>query len=239
MQSNKHHTLSGSIHNKYEIRYDGDDSVGVFSDLKMKWGIAGLDEPAPDLAVVPNLKNPEKHRGTFKVPEEGTKPMFIVEVTSPHYPYDKDKVPLYEQVGVQEYIIVDPHWGSDDELEFFGYHLVNDSYQPMQKDSQGRLYSATTDTYISFETDEGDEIITHIIDGSTGEELFDSKESHRGRLAEKERADSEKERADSEAAQRQAAEERAKKAEEEIAAMLAEIERLKTATKEDDSKDKK
>jgi len=203
MQSDKHYVLASSVHNIYDNRYDNDDSVGVFSDLKMLWGIPGIQEPAPDVAIVPNLKNPHKHRKSFDVTEEGTRPILVVEVTSPNYPFDKNKVPIYEQVEIQEYIIIDPHWGKDDEdLEFFGYHLVSGQYQPMIKDDEERLYSATTDTYLFFEIGEGDEVNTYITDGITGERLLDNRGSHRARLVAEERAETE-------AAERQAAEERA------------------------------
>jgi len=130
------------------------------------------------------LKEPKKARSTFNVLEEKTRPCLIIEVSSPRYPVEDKKIPIYEQAGVQEYIIVDAHWGnSKKELEFKGYKRVNGLYQPMVKDAQGRLYSEATDTYLFFETEEG-KVLSYITDGTTGEQMLDNRGSHRARLIE-------------------------------------------------------
>ena len=230
VQGDKHYSLADSIHDSYENRYDNDENVTVFSDLKMIWGIPGLDQPAPDVSIVPNVKNLGKHRRSFKVLEEGTRPTLVVEVTSPRYPFDEAKIPTYEQAGVEEYIIVDPHWGdAKNELEFSGYRMVQGSYQPMVKDDQGRLYSHATDTYLYFEPGEVDEVTSYITDGTTGERMLDSKGSHRARLAEikerqaaEERARQATEQAEAEASERRLAEERAKEAAKQVEAEASE-----------------
>ena len=50
--------------------YAKDPTMGVFGDLIMDWGIPGLEGPAPDIAIIPNVKQKEADRGTFKVAQE-------------------------------------------------------------------------------------------------------------------------------------------------------------------------
>jgi len=57
VQNSEHQDYNAEIYIKLKNHYKNDPTVRVFSDLKMMWGIEGLKEPAPDIAVIPNLKN--------------------------------------------------------------------------------------------------------------------------------------------------------------------------------------
>jgi len=229
MQSNKHYLLVESIFARFDKRYMNDDRIGVYSDLKFDWGIPGLSQPAPDLAIVPNLRNADKYHSRFKIVQEETRPCLVVEVASPNYPFDDTtKVDIYARAGVQEYIIVNPHFEEDQPFELIGYRLVQGTYEPIAPDEAGRLYSATTNVWFGLDEDERDLVIE---DGDTGEPLLDNREEREARLrAEKQaeaelqraetefrRAESEAQRAESEAQARRAAEQRAGEAEAELA----------------------
>lgn len=95
---------------------DTKESTSIMSDFKMLWGIPGLSEPAPDLAVIPNVTTKEVYHSSFNVMAEGTRPCLVVEVVSPKYAGDETtKVDVYEQAGIQEYIIYDPCFEDEDE----------------------------------------------------------------------------------------------------------------------------
>ncbi|MEM7538793.1 MAG: Uma2 family endonuclease [Chloroflexota bacterium] len=183
VQGHKHFLLVNSIFDRFSNRHINDDTIGIFSDLIFSWGIAGVSNPAPDLAVVPGVRNKQGHRGSFNVRREGASPCLVVEVVSPRYPGDDtDKVEIYRRAGVQEYIIINAHFDNDAaDWELIGYHLdpSQPDYVPMITDSQGRLYSRTTNTYWSID-DEYENVI--IVDGNTGEPLLDGSGEHLARM---------------------------------------------------------
>ena len=185
IQRDKHLRSNTNLFTVFDNRYANDPSVGVFSDLKMVWGIPGLKEPAPDLAVVPNLQNqnPDADRPTFEVKKEGTRPSLIIEIMSPGYPGDDTlKVDIYEQAGVQEYLIINPH--SDKVIpyyEIWGYRLVAGKYKPIKPDKQGRLLSQTTNVWFSVH-DKGRRL--RLRDARTGKWLLNARETEVALLTE-------------------------------------------------------
>lgn len=177
VQSNKHLQFVVSLFNRFSAHYRHDPTTGVFSDLKMLWGISGEKEPAPDLAIVPNLIDKEKPRPSFDMQEEGTRPCLVVEVVSPHYPGDDTiKVDIYERVGIEEYIIVDAQFDEEDgEIELTGYRLVNGRYRLMKPDPQGRILSRTTNVW--FELDQKKRNLL-LVDATTGKRLLKHEEAN-------------------------------------------------------------
>jgi hypothetical protein len=164
----------------------------------------------------------DKYHGRFNIVEEETRPCLVVEVESPNYPFDDTiKVGIYARAGVQEYIIVKPHFEEDQSFELIGYRLVQGAYEPIEPDEAGRLYSATTNVWFGLDESERDLVIE---DGNTGEQLLDNREEREARLraekqaeAEFRRAEAEAQRAEGEAQARRAAEQRAGEAEAELA----------------------
>ncbi|MFN8488477.1 MAG: Uma2 family endonuclease [Caldilineaceae bacterium] len=201
-QSDPHLKFVISLVNRFEKYYLHLGSVGVFSDLKMRWNIPGLKEPAPDLAIVPGLQNKTKYRGTFDVSEEGARPCLVVEVVSPNYPGDDtEKVDIYRLAGIQEYIVVDPHFDEEDATwKLKGWRLRQGQYQTMQPDAQGRFLSETTGVWFALTEDKRDLLLT---DAATGEKLLTVEEEYEARLLaeanaahQTQRADAEQKRAD-------------------------------------------
>jgi Uma2 family endonuclease len=187
---------------RYHLRNRPD--VVVYSDLKICWGIPGLSEPAPDVSVFADVRDPKKPRGRFNVVDEGgIVPFFILEVVSPRYrnPDYVKKPSIYERAGVTEYVIIDS-WLIDDDVsyEVFGYRLVGGRYVEIQPNANGWVYSQTTDVWIGM-TKKRDRFV--VVDGQTGEEI----------LSDDKRAD--------------IAEEKAKSVEAELAHLKAEMSRLK------------
>ena len=199
----KHLRSNTNLFTVFDNRYANDPSVGVFSDLKMVWGIPGLKEPAPDVAVVPNLQNQneEADRPTFKVLQEGTRPGLVIEVMSPGYPGDDtEKVDIYEQAGVQEYFIINPH--SEKVIPYYeirGYQLVGGKYKLITPDKQGRLLSQTTGVWFGV-YQKGRRL--KLRDAHTGKWLLNARETEAALLTETKARQKAEERALAEAAAR-------------------------------------
>ncbi len=220
IQSGNHYRQVHALFDRFDARYLNDVTTAVMSDVKMLWGIPGLQEPAPDIAVIPNITTKDQPHSSFSVVREGTRPCLVIEVVSPKYPGDDTtKVDIYEQAGIAEYFIVDPL--SDDEaepIEIIGYHLVGSDYQEIQPDAQGRLFSATTDIWFSV-SDDGRELI--LTDGTTGELLLDNRDAHIQLQRAEERIAEEVKRAEEEERARQIAEQEAANAKAELERMRA------------------
>ncbi|MEW5987500.1 MAG: Uma2 family endonuclease [Chloroflexota bacterium] len=210
-QSTLHETLTANLRDMLRLYFANRPDVTVFHDLIFRWGIPGLSNPAPDIAVVPNVRQPHKNRRAFRVKEEGTRPILVIEVVSPQYQREDlvDKVAVYERAGVQEYVILEqrPQGGQTIDL-ITGYHLVNGRYQPLWLEADGRLLLQTVGLYICLR--DGAVILE---DAITGERLLNVEEAAAARLEAEKRAEKEAQaRAELEA---------------QVAALQAEVARLK------------
>jgi Uma2 family endonuclease len=180
VENSLHSQLISTLFVVFQNYYLNDPNTGVFSNLKMQWSIPDLKEPAPDIAVVPNIRHKETVRSSFDVIEERTRPCLVIEVMSPHYPGDDTvKVEIYQQAGVAEYIIINPH--SDDETLPFtlqGYRLVGGRYREMTPDAEGRLLSQTTGIYFGLDKSRRRVLLTS---AATGERLLTPEEEKTAR----------------------------------------------------------
>lgn len=64
-------------------RYADDPTITIYHDLVFQWDHPDVKSYAPDVAVVPNVRDPQAERGEFVVAAEATRPRLIVEVVSP------------------------------------------------------------------------------------------------------------------------------------------------------------
>lgn len=185
-QSGPHAKVVTTLNDLLQRYFEPDPDVLVLFDMKILWGIPGLPEPSPDLAVVRGIRDKEGERSAFKVAEEGVLPCLIIEVVSYSDAalYQNDhvkKVEIYQQVGVPEYLIIDPSLSPEDPVALTGYRLGSDGrYRRIAPDSQGRIRSETT--HLFFAPSE-DRRTVRVGDGATGEWLLTSSEMDAARKA--------------------------------------------------------
>ncbi len=131
-------------------------ATGVLSHVKLIWPSAGLAQPAPDLAIVSEMGDPDRQRVVFNVREEGTAPSFVLEVVSPRLATAdwEQKVAIYQQAGVQEYFIIDAglRAGQDEQTlptyQVLGYQWEAGVYLAITPDARGWVYSAINKVWI-------------------------------------------------------------------------------------------
>jgi colicin import membrane protein len=153
--------------------------IYIIGDLKMLWRIPGLPGPAPDVAVIPNVRGRE-NRDSFDVQREGTRPCLVIEVvssrdaTTRRNDYEK-KVPIYERAGIPEYLIVDPPTRfTQDRLLLTGYRLgAEGRYRRIEPEDRGALRSETTGLLFGVEADGRTLVVTDV---ETGERLLTAAE---------------------------------------------------------------
>lgn len=220
VQGTRHEQDVDDIKSIFRYIHQNNSSMKVYSDLKIDWGIVELSNPAPDVSVIPNVIDPNEPRSSFFVPDEGTRPQFMLEMVSPRYvkPDYEDKVNIYQQAGVEEYIIVDSGlrpWRDTIQYTVRGYRLQGGQYLEIQPNAQGWIYSAINDVWVGT-TEAHDRFL--VIDPQTDEEILSDEQRAQAeasaRIEAEERAEEAEERAQAEASARIQAEERAAEAEE-------------------------
>ncbi|MCP4108982.1 MAG: Uma2 family endonuclease [Desulfobacteraceae bacterium] len=214
-QGFEHSIQAIDIYNKLKKHYHGNPGVKVLSDTKIRWGIPGLKEPFPDIAVIPDVGDVEIIEGSFDVVKHMTRPCLIIEVMSPNYAGDDtDKVEICEQAGICEYIILDHH-PEDRSLPFelTGCRLVRGEYRDIIPGSDGMVLSETTG--IRFGLGASGRVLV-LRDAVTGEELLSDENEYHARVKAEIRAESEAARAD--------------QAEGELSRVRAELARLRSDT---------
>jgi Uma2 family endonuclease len=203
-QSGPHFNFLLLLANLLRGHYESRDDVLVAGDMKILWGIPGLANPAPDIAVIPGVRlKDDPSRGSFDVAKERARPCLIIEVVSAldsevrRNDYEK-KVEIYRRAGLPEYLILDPPTAATKGLLLLtGYRLAKDGrYRRIEPDPEGRLLSETTGLRFGVEEDGK----TLLILNAEGERLAHP------------------------------AEERARAAEAEVARLRAELERLRKPT---------
>ncbi|MCP4107380.1 MAG: hypothetical protein GY749_17855 [Desulfobacteraceae bacterium] len=225
-QGPEHARQAISIYDKIEKHYRNSPDTVVLFDTKMLWGIPGLKEPFPDICVIPKIKDKKIIGTSFNVLKHKTRPILIVEIMSPGYEGDDTaKVDIYEQAGVREYIILNPHQKDMTvPFELTGYRLVRGKYRKITPDRQGRLLSRSTGIRFGLSADGREVVLT---DAATGEKLLSNQEECQARLEAEARAELSETKAEQEFRARLEAEARA---EQEVQARQnaeAELERLR------------
>ena len=178
-QSDPHAQVATALYELLKRHFAPSADVTVFFDMKIEWGIPGLPDPSPDIAVFRGLPKREG-RTIYKVAEEGVLPCLILEVASYSdaavYQNDHEKkVEIYQQAGIPEYLIVDPPFPPENRLVLTGYRLAPDGrYRRIEPDSQGRLHSETTSLFFAPSDDES---TLRVGDARTGEWLLTPNEA--------------------------------------------------------------
>ncbi len=191
-----------------------DHDFVIWDDVLMKWKDPTIPQAAPDIAVIPGIKEEKNQRSSFDEEQEGTCPIFIMETLSKHTAdIDRKEKPLiYHSAKVKEYFLLDP---LKEQWELTGYRLVPGwtEYKEIQPDGRGRLLAETLGVRFSI-APAGNDLIAE--EAATGEPLRKPIEESMARQAAESRASKEAEarqaaesRASEEAEARQAAESRA------------------------------
>jgi Uma2 family endonuclease len=129
-----------------EWRLSNNPQALVLSDCLINWGVAGLDNHAPDICVFDGVRDPQdRNWGTFRVAEEGARPVLAMEIVSSdahdRRVRDNDvviKVREYYRAGVPLYVIVDQE-REGRPRQVVGYRRGARKYLRMRLDAQGRL----------------------------------------------------------------------------------------------------
>ncbi len=148
-----HDDIAGQAKDILTRRYAHRPDVGVFRDLLVEWDIA-MGDHCPDTFVAFGIRDKAANRAKFIVPNEGVRPVFILEVVSPRYrKADREiKVRQYAQAQVQEYFILDQRRIRKQLVdEALGYRLVDGFYQPITPDDDDRILSTTLGVWISLQ----------------------------------------------------------------------------------------
>jgi Uma2 family endonuclease len=166
-----HVKATRNLYNMLETHFKKKDpTITVFCDLIMKWGIPDLSNPSPDISIVPDVRDPEAIEGEFYVEEQGTRPILVIEVVSPHYRQEdrRDKVKIYAQAGVQEYVILDRFKRRGEMVnEVLGYELEEGVYWPKAPDNDGFILCETVGLRFGLEEEQ-----VVVIDDATGARLL-------------------------------------------------------------------
>ncbi len=235
-QGGPHATVATDLHDLLKRYFRRDGSVLVTFDRKMLWGIPGLQEPSPDVAVIRGVRNKNRaaKRLSFDVLKEGVRPCLVVEVVSPQYEETRNndyvaKTEIYERAGIPEYVILEPTLTWEDHVLLTGYRLDSAGrFQRIKPNAEGCLLSETTG--LLFGEDEDGSVL--VVDARTGARLRkptqieeDEEAAQKRAIREARRAAREAERADREADRADREAEARKAAEAEIARLRAELER--------------
>lgn len=240
-QSILHSDFVNTLFDLLKRFFASEDDVLVLSDVQMLWGIPGLSNPAPDVAVIRGVR--DKHDQTpqtFDVVEQGVRPCLVIEVVSFSDPEIrqndyKKKVKIYQAAGIPEYVILEPPPLSGlDRFLITGYFLSSDGrYLQNEADDQGRLLSRTTGLLFG-NGEDGDLVVIDVRTGGRLKTSLEVQEAWEEEIESRQAAEEEaarqaaarqaaEEEAARQAAARQAAEERAARAEAELARLQAEL----------------
>jgi colicin import membrane protein len=197
----------------------------VLADCLIDWGIEGLRNLGPDIAVFEDVRRqPEPRTGTYRVAEHGGRCLLVIEVVSPHTrTNDVDRKPEeYHRAGVPLYVIVD--WMREDvPRQIRAFEWRPEGYVSVPLDSRGRLLLGPMGICLGLKDNR-----VACYDTVSGEELGRYEEIAQARKEAEAARRAAEEQARQEAEARRAAEEQARQAAE---ARLAAEEQARQETK--------
>jgi Uma2 family endonuclease len=113
----------------------------VTHDLLLHWGVEGIRNHSPDVAVFVGLdREPEPTTGTLELPSLGGRCELVVEVVSPSTRKNDviDKFDHYHRVGVPVYVIIDQE-KEDGPRSVRAYRRKPDRYVEIESDDRYRI----------------------------------------------------------------------------------------------------
>jgi Uma2 family endonuclease len=208
LERTDHDIISDDLSDMLRVHLVNEPETAIFRNLVFAWDHPEIGTYAPDIAVVPHVRNREASRGQFVVAEEGTRPSLVIEVVSRSSRHDDrvQKVQDYERLAIREYVYIDIRTRRGKIVgEIAGYRLQQNRYVPMVTDEDGALYLETLNCRIGLE---GDRV--WLEDSTTGENLLTNLQAQRALGEEKVARQAAEARAAAEEEARQAAEAQAK-----------------------------
>ena len=82
MQSAHHEKICTYLRALFRERFANDPTTIVLGDVLVDWATDEMRDHGPDVAIIFNIQQAQDW-STFREAEEGTKPILIIEVTSP------------------------------------------------------------------------------------------------------------------------------------------------------------
>ena len=180
----EHETMSDDLADMLRGHFTAQPDMAVFRDLVFEWDVAAVKSYAPDIAVVPHVRNRDENRGQFVVAEEGTRPSLAIEIVSRNSREEDrvNKVRNYALVGIQEYVYIDVRLRHGSIVsELAGFRLQDNHYLPILPDEDDALYLETVNLRIGLD---GNRV--WLEDGTTGEDLLNDLQVRRALRTEQE-----------------------------------------------------
>jgi Uma2 family endonuclease len=201
VQKPPHRRDADYCHGTLEMVYADQPSVVVLGDCRVDWGVEGVRPLGPDILVLFDVWH-WYQRGTFRIAEEGGRPILVIEIASPSTRgHDLERKPdLYYRAGVQKYVIVDRGPDGEDPARLRGYERGPNGWIEQKPDAQGRLNLAPVGLLLGLENDR-----PWLYDAATGQRIEDRIEFRNARIeAEAKARDAEAKARDAEAKARDA-----------------------------------
>lgn len=204
----------------------------VVEDCRVDFNVPDVKPLGPDVAVFLGVRE-DWGAATLRVGDLGARPLVVVEVSSPETrSNDFDLKPdYYYRANVACYVIVDSRYRGEEryDVRLIGFRHTPEGYEPIPLDDRGRLRVEPLNCWLEVE---GTQVAC--VDGRTGRRIEGFQGQIRARQAAEERAATAEQRAAAEAEARGRADARAAAseaarldAEAQMAAMRAEIRRLR------------
>jgi len=150
----EHDRLSDDLCDMLRAYYEMHPNVAVFRNLVFTWDHPAVKPCAPDVVVVPNIRERDADRTQFVVADEGTRPSLAIEIVSRSSRADDrvEKVRDYALAGVQEYVYIDHTVRRGNHFwELAGFRLQGNQYLPILPDEDGALYLESVNLRIGLE----------------------------------------------------------------------------------------
>lgn len=150
----EHDRLSDDLCDMLRAYYETHPNVAVFRNLVFTWDHPAVKPCAPDVVVVPNIRERDADRTQFVVADEGTRPSLAIEIVSRSSRADDrvEKVRDYALAGVQEYVYIDHTVRRGNHIwELAGFRLQGKQYLPILPDEDGALYLESVNLRIGLE----------------------------------------------------------------------------------------
>jgi Uma2 family endonuclease len=178
----------------------GRENILVLHDHRVDWQTAGLIPHGPDVVVFLDTPPHDPYVGTYRVRDEGARPIFVVEVTSPSTRRKdlNEKVFHYCRAGIPLYVIVDDAEGENGAtIDLLAYTPSPEGPVRVILPDANRIWLPEVNLWLAVQ---GEHVVCQEADGKAignYTEIAQAAEAETARAeAEKARAESEKNRAD-------------------------------------------